>query len=70
MQSRKYSAMESLTNVLAGYALAVCGQIALFPAFGIHVSVRTNLAIGIWFTATSLVRSYAVRRIFSRWEAD
>jgi len=33
--------------------------------FGVHLPLADNLAIGAWFTAISLVRSYAVRRLFN-----
>ena len=39
-------------------------QIILFPVFGLGVTVRQNLVIGLVFTAVSVVRSYLLRRIF------
>lgn len=68
MQSRKRSAMETIANVVVGYAAAVASQFAIFPLFGIHVSSETHLAIGAWFTIASVIRSYAMRRLFNRWE--
>jgi hypothetical protein len=68
MQSRKRSAVETLANVLVGFGVAIMSQFAIFPMFGIHVSSETHLAIGGWFTITSIVRSYAMRRLFNRWE--
>lgn len=66
MQSRKHSALESVTNVAVGYLVALASQLAVFPMFGIHVPLTDNLLIGAWFTAISLVRSYAIRRWFTR----
>ena len=68
MQSRKHSAMETALNVATGYVLAVCGQMVLFPAFGIIVPTKSNFVIGLWFTVASIARSFTLRRIFSRWE--
>jgi len=65
MQQRRHSALESITNVLAGYGVAIASQVLIFPWFGIHVSIRTNLWIGAWFTIISLIRSYILRRIFT-----
>jgi len=65
MQQRKHSALESAINVLAGYGVAIASQVVIFPWFGIHVSIRTNLWIGAWFTVISLIRSYFLRRIFT-----
>uniref|UniRef100_UPI0002E29795 DUF7220 family protein n=1 Tax=Rhodobacter ferrooxidans TaxID=371731 RepID=UPI0002E29795 len=50
-----------------GYALAVATQIVVFPWFGLHPSVGQNLAIGALFSAMSLLRSYALRRLFENW---
>ena len=63
-QSRLMSMVESLANVLVGYVVAVVTQMAVFPLFGLAVSVTENLLIGLIFTAVSIVRSYALRRGF------
>ena len=63
-QSRLMSLVESLANVLVGYGVAVATQIAVFPLFGLAVTVTENLLIGLIFTAVSVVRSYALRRGF------
>lgn len=63
-QSRRMSLVESLFNVAIGYIVAVATQIAVFPLFGLEVSLSDNLAIGGLFTVVSIVRSYAVRRLF------
>ena len=63
-QSRLMSLVESLANVLVGYGVAVITQMAVFPLFGLTVTVTENLLIGLIFTAVSIVRSYALRRGF------
>jgi hypothetical protein len=63
-QSRLMSLVESLANVLVGYGVAVATQMAVFPLFGVAVSITENLVIGLIFTAVSIVRSYALRRGF------
>lgn len=65
-QSRRLSLVEAITNVAVGYVLAVITQIMVFPWFGIHPSLGENLAIGSIFTGISLLRSYALRRLFER----
>jgi len=67
MQSRCQSLIEAITNVVVGYALAVITQIIVFPWFGLQVSLSDNLAIGALFVMISLLRSYALRRLFERW---
>ena len=66
MQSKRHSLIESCANVAIGYGVALASQLAVFPMFGIHVPLSSNLAIGVWFTAISLVRSYVIRRWFTR----
>ena len=68
-QSRRQSAIESAANVAIGYGVAVASQIAILPLFGVPLPLADNLAIGGYFTVISLVRSYAVRRLFNRLHA-
>ncbi len=65
MQSRLQSFLESCVNVAIGYTVALLTQLAVFPLFGMKVSLEANFAIGGIFTVVSLVRSYAVRRLFN-----
>lgn len=65
-QSRRHSALESIVNVAIGYGVAIASQLAIFPMFGIHIPLGDNLLIGMWFTAISIVRSYALRRYFNK----
>lgn len=66
MQTRTQSLIESITNILIGYIVAVLSQVAIFPLFGINVPLSDNLLIGAYFTVISLIRSYAVRRYFNK----
>lgn len=66
-QSRWMSLVEAVTNVLVGYGVAVTTQWLVFPLFGLHATLQENLAIGLIFTAVSLVRSYLLRRTFEAW---
>lgn len=66
-QSRKHSLFESLVNVLIGYGIALAAQLLIFPLFGIYISLQDNIVIGLLFTVVSIVRSYALRRLFNRW---
>lgn len=66
MQSRKHSFIESVTNVMIGYSVAIASQLIIFPVFDIHIHIMDNLLIGAWFTAISIARSYMVRRFFTK----
>ena len=65
-QSRRMPLIEAITNVALGYVLAVFTQILVFPWFGLHTSLGDNLALGAVFVGISLLRSYALRRLFAR----
>lgn len=64
-QSRKASAIEAVANVAIGYGVAIAAQILIFPLFGIRVGLADQLGIAAAFTVVSLVRSYALRRLFN-----
>ena len=64
-QSRLMSATEATVNVLVGYGVAVGTQVAIFPLFGLIATLEQNMAMGLIFTVVSLVRSYALRRVFN-----
>lgn len=66
-QSRLMSLVESITNVAVGYVLALVTQVVVFPLFGITASLSEHLAIGAAFTGVSILRSYALRRLFEAW---
>jgi len=66
MQSKKQSLIETVGSVLIGYVVALISQLAIFPMFGIHISISSNLGISAWFTVISLIRSYIVRRCFNK----
>ena len=51
---------------MVGYALALATQIIVFPWFGLYTSLGDNLALGAVFVGISLLRSYALRRLFAR----
>jgi len=65
-QSRAMSLIEALANVAMGYGVAVLTQIAVFPLFALSVTLTQNLIMGGLFTIVSIVRSYALRRVFER----
>jgi hypothetical protein len=63
-QSRTMSLVESATNVIVGYILAILTQLAVFPLFGLEAALGEHLAIGMAFLCISLVRGYLLRRLF------
>ena len=64
-QSRLMSLVEAVTNVAVGLVVAVATQLAVFPILGLQASVGQNLKLALVFTAVSIARSYALRRLFN-----
>ena len=68
-QSRAMSLVESITNVTVGYGLAIATQMLVFPLFGLPARLGDAFAIGAIFTAVSIARSFALRRLFEHMRA-
>ena len=66
MQSKRRSLIESCANIAVGMGVALGSQYLIFPWFGIHVGHRAHIMITVYFTVISLVRSYVLRRMFTR----
>ncbi len=67
MQSRFGSFAESLTNIGIGITIGFLANIIVLPAFGYDVTLSDATAISVVFTAISLARSYAIRRVYNRY---
>ncbi len=65
-QSKTFSALESVTNQVTGFVLALITWQIVGPWFGYVVTLHDNLAITTIFTLVSLGRGYVVRRIFNK----
>lgn len=63
------SLAEALTSTAIGYGVAVATNAVVLPAFGFSPTLGDSFAIGAVFTVVSLLRGYAVRRLFDRWSA-
>lgn len=65
-QSKSRSLKEAWVNIFIGYVINFCANLVVFPLFNYNISIHDNIIIGIIFTGVSLVRSYAIRRWFSK----
>ena len=65
-QPRLHSFVEAWINVLIGFGVSFAANMLILPMFGYNVSVNHALGIGLWFTVVSVIRGYAVRRLFNR----
>ena len=66
MQSKRASLTEALSNVACGALINWCAAWAILPAFGYDASTGRVTGITLCYTALAIVRSYVVRRIWSR----
>ena len=60
------SMVETATNVVVGYGLAIATQMVVFPWFGIETGLAEHMTIGLLFVGVSLARGYLLRRLFER----
>jgi hypothetical protein len=66
-QTRRGSLVEALINVAIGYGVNMLANALIFPWFGWHITFKQNLLMGVFYTAISIARSYAIRRWFNAW---
>lgn len=64
-QSKKHSALESITNVVVGLVVSIITQMILYTILNIPVSFSQNLIITGVFFIISFVRGYLIRRFFN-----
>ena len=63
-QTRRASLIEAIASTIIGYAVALAGQLIVFPMLNIAVTFQQNLVIGAIFMGISTARSYVLRRAF------
>ncbi len=66
MQSIRLSAIEATTNILLGYVVASIANFLILPLFGCDVTAQVSFEIGAVFTLISWLRSFLLRRLFTR----
>ena len=64
-QSKKLSLIESSTNTIVGLLTSFLIQIIIYPILNIPVSFGQNIIITLVFFIASILRGYAIRRIFN-----
>lgn len=65
-QSKRQSFSEAVFNTAIGYGVNFAANLLVLPLFGFTPSLRQNLAMGVLYTGISVVRGYAVRRMFNK----
>jgi hypothetical protein len=67
-QSRTHSMAETMANIAVGFAASMVIQALVLPAMGHDITLAQNFWITCIFTVASVVRGYALRRIFNRFQ--
>lgn len=60
------SLMKALANNAIAFLISIVANQVVLPLFGITVSLAQSVGITVAFTVISIVRSYLVRRWFTR----
>ncbi|HIK86999.1 MAG TPA: hypothetical protein EYG07_00735 [Alphaproteobacteria bacterium] len=68
MQTKKKSLIESITNTVIGFIIALTVQLIIYPIMNIEVRISQNLIITSVFTIVSIARGYLIRRVFNKWD--
>lgn len=64
-QSKIGSLIESLANIAIGFSINFTANMLVLPLFGYHITLTTNLQLGVIYTGISIARSYCIRRWFN-----
>jgi hypothetical protein len=64
-QSKTGSLIESLVNIAIGFTINCAANMLILPLFGYHITLTTNLQLGVIYTGISIARSYCIRRWFN-----
>ena len=67
-QLKYQSLIESIINSSIGILITYVTQLIFFPMFGIYVSHGTNVGITCILFTTSFIRSYIIRRFFTKYK--
>jgi len=65
MQKRTHSLIEAITNTCVGFLISLLIQLIIYPIMDIEVKLNQNLIITSVFTLVSILRGYAIRRLFN-----
>jgi hypothetical protein len=64
-QTKLQSAIETAASTAVGFAISWAATLVVLPWFGHQPSVADGFGITVAFTVLSLVRGYALRRVFN-----
>lgn len=59
------SAVETAANIAVGLVVSFTAQLVIFDVYDISITLSQNIELTLFFTVVSIVRSYALRRVFN-----
>jgi hypothetical protein len=65
-QSKKHSFIEACINTAIGFTITMLCSYFIYPLCGMKITTKQNLALTLCFTVISIIRSYLIRRLFTR----
>lgn len=66
MTAKALDAAEALTSTVAGFLVSLALTYWALPMWGLTPSLSASVGITALYTAASIARGYAVRRVFRR----
>jgi hypothetical protein len=66
IRARYLHALESMTNVVVGYAINLVLVFAILHFLGYDIALRDNASMGLIIAVVSFARGYTIRRVFNR----
>ena len=66
IRARYLHALESMTNVVVGYAINLVLVHTILHFLGFNITLKDNATMGVIIGVIAFVRGYTVRRIFNR----
>jgi hypothetical protein len=65
MQSRWESLVEAKVNLAVGFGVAWVANVYVAPLLGVRMTGTQGVAMVVMFSVISLIRQYALRRLFN-----
>jgi hypothetical protein len=65
MQTKFQSLIEVLVGTALGFIIAFCAQLWIMHHYAIQSTLQQDFFITLFFTGISILRGYAVRRLFN-----
>lgn len=66
MQSKLWSIIETIVNVISGFGIAQLLILYLLPFWGFQTNIYDSLSISAIFTSVSMIKGFVIRRLFNR----